>query len=60
MHIALHSTENVITAITKAISLPYAGNLELIDVQIMHLIDLVLEVGQQGQLQGQAAEGTTD
>ena len=52
--IALHSTENVIT---KAISLPYTGNLELIDAPVMHLVDLVLEAGHQGQLQGQAPEG---
>ena len=66
IHTSLHviapciQPESVITAITKGISLPYAGNLEPIDAQIMHLIDLVLEAGQQGQQQGQAAEGTID
>ena len=62
IQIAPHLIENAITAITKAISLPYAGNLELIDAQIMHLIDLVLEAeaGHQGQPQDQSAEGAID
>ena len=60
MQIDQHLIECIITAITKGISLPYAGNLELIDAKIMHLIDLVLEAGHQGQLQGQATEGTID
>ena len=59
MQIAPRLIENVITAITKAILPPYAGNLELLDTQIMYLIDLVLEAetGHQGQPQGQAVEG---
>ena len=58
--IAPYSIENAITAITKAISLPYAGNHELTDAQITHPVDLVLEAGHQGQLQAQTAEGTID
>ena len=57
---ALHLTANVINAILQGISLPSAGNQEPIDTQIMHLFDLVLDAGQQGQPQGQAVEGVID
>ena len=53
--VALHLIKNAIIAIIKGISLPYAGNPKQIGDQIMHLIDLVLEAGQEGQLPDQTA-----
>ena len=58
MQIALHIAKNVIIAIQKVISLPYAENPNKVGDQI-YLTDLVLEVDPEGQLPGQQAQDDT-